>query len=147
MSDLPIRRSDEGLPFSNGGCYFGCHSKVSCKSVLTESVDDVTITYWIRATEPLKNEGNIPNLMSPLSVRRMFAPWKEKKKPHKLISLTWTWTGILSIFDWTICVKQSICTGIHLKALHCVLWIFAAHLADLTSPFPRDHVTTREQLC
>lgn len=85
---LPIRRSNEGFPFRNGGCYFGCDSKVSCKSVLTESVDEVTIMYWLRGTQSLKNEDNVPNLTSPLSVRSMFAPWKGKKKPHKFIILT-----------------------------------------------------------
>ena len=26
----PVRCSNEGLSFGNGGCYFGCNSKVSC---------------------------------------------------------------------------------------------------------------------
>lgn len=31
MTHSPIRCSDKGLSFGNGGCYFGCNSKVSCK--------------------------------------------------------------------------------------------------------------------
>lgn len=77
----PIRCSNEGLSFSDGGCYFGCNSKVSCNEDRQGFSDDV-IHIRPKATEELRSriktlKSNLPNFTSPLSVRSMLAPCKE----------------------------------------------------------------------
>lgn len=85
----------------------------------------------------MKNEGSLTQLDVPFVCEKYVCALEEKKNKQS-IRLTWTRTGIQSILNTTVLVKQSICIRIHLKVALCVLWIFVGRLFH-TPPFY--HVT------